>query len=235
MESHEPVPAPHPDAVASVQDVHAQLNEYYPALIQNFEKLYSDWKATWFTGDNEHSASSADRAKGPEWEALLALGPKILPLVVQKLTNEEDFMAVQLYNALEKDIGVKVDPESVLDYLTLQRHANLVVEMNHQRNKTVDEHVVSWQAHQDKHAFSALSTDYVSGEGYENLIGMGEGIIGHVMAKYAAEPDGWWHELIHHIVHGSKAGPGTFFKERLFQEWKVWFENEPHAEAPKGL
>lgn len=66
------------------------------------------------------------------------------------------------------------------------------------------------------------------------MVKMGPSVIGHVMEKYASEPSGWWHEMLHEIVHGRKGGPGSFFKDRLYQDWKTWFENGlAHEAAPK--
>ena len=40
--------------------------------------------------------SSSARAKGPAFDALVKLGPAIIPLVVHKLAGPDDFFAVQL-------------------------------------------------------------------------------------------------------------------------------------------
>ena len=138
-------------------------------------------------------------------------------------------------NALEKDEGVKVDPNNVLDHNVLQRHANLILDMNHQRNEAFTSKAAEWQEHQEQNALSANSTDYVSGDAYKSMVQMGPSVIGHVMDKYANEPDGWWHEMLHEIVHGKPSGAGTFFKDRLYADWKTWFENgQPHDAAPKN-
>lgn len=138
-------------------------------------------------------------------------------------------------NALEKDAGVKVDPSNIFDHNVLQRHANLIVDMNHDRNEAFAANVAQWQDHQDKNSLSANSKDYVSGDAYKALVNMGPGVIGHVMDRYEREQDGWWHELLHEIVHGKPSGQGTFYKKRLFDDWKGWFESgKAHDEAPKS-
>lgn len=50
-----------------------------------------------------------------------------------KLTDPADFLAVTLYNALERDLEYKVDPRDILNYKVLQRQANFTVNMNHKR------------------------------------------------------------------------------------------------------
>lgn len=40
--------------------------------------------------------SSSDRAKGPAFDALVKLGPGVIPLVVHKLTDPNEVFAVNL-------------------------------------------------------------------------------------------------------------------------------------------
>jgi hypothetical protein len=129
---------------------------------------------------------------------------------------------------------VKVDPNNILDHNVLQRHANLVVEMNHQRKEAFNSKTAAWEEHKDNNAFSANSADLTTGDAYNSMVQMGPSVIGHVMGKYAEEPSGWWHEMLHEIVHGIKSGGGTFYKDRLYEDWKKWFENgHPLEAAPK--
>jgi hypothetical protein len=53
---HDPVPAPHPDAIQGVQDMHANISQAAPGLATTFDQLYNAWKATWFTGTNATSS-----------------------------------------------------------------------------------------------------------------------------------------------------------------------------------
>lgn len=62
---------------------------------------------------------------------------------------------------------------------------------------------------------------------------LGPSIIANVMAEYAADQDGWWHELLHELVHGERGG-GTFFKAHMYERWRDWFEKGDHNQAPKG-
>jgi len=65
------------------------------------------------------SSNSTSRALGKEFDALLALGPVILPLVVEKLADPDNFFALQLYDALQPDINLLVqfdaDDERILE------------------------------------------------------------------------------------------------------------------------
>lgn len=106
--------------------------------------------------------------------------------------------------------------------------------MNHARAQAFAAKAKDWTQHQEDHSLSANSADYVSGDAYQSMVRMGPSLIGHALEKYAQETGGWWHEMLHEIVHGRKGGPGTFFKDRLHQDWKTWFENGlPQEAAPK--
>ncbi len=53
------------------------------------------------------------RAVGKEFDALVALGPAILPLVIDQLANPDHFLALQLYDAIQPDerLLVQFEPE----------------------------------------------------------------------------------------------------------------------------
>jgi hypothetical protein len=234
MRPYDPVPPPHPDAIASVNSLHHDLNESFPDYVASFDQLFKKWQDTWSSDNIMLSSNSADRAKGPEFEALVELGPRIVPLVIHKLLVEDNFFAAHLYDVLEKDEGVKVDPSNILDYAVMQRHANLLVDMNHQRNVAFEDRVVAWKDKQQRNRLSSSSSAYVSGEAYESLVELGEGIIANVMIEYVKEPGGWWHVLLHRIIHGETVR-GSFVKDQLYNDWKEWFEQKPYTEAPMGF
>lgn len=94
MDSSAPVPPPSAAAVESAKDLHNKLRTASPALAEDFDTKYDAWRETWF-GNND-SPNSDTRATGPEFAALVALGPKIIPFVVYRLTSGEDVMAVVL-------------------------------------------------------------------------------------------------------------------------------------------
>jgi hypothetical protein len=83
---------------------------------------------------NLDASSLRARCDGDEYWDLLDIGPQILPLVVYKLLDCYNFPAVLLYNDLEKDTRYCVDPEDVINSLTMQRHNNLLVDINLDRD-----------------------------------------------------------------------------------------------------
>jgi hypothetical protein len=52
-----------------------------------------------------------------------------------------------------------------------------------------------------------------------------------VMARYSEDRDGWWHEMLHETVHGTKSGANEFDKPKLYQQWKEWYEASGSAQA----
>jgi hypothetical protein len=78
-----------------------------------FDAAFNAWKDTWFGGGLAISSDPHTRAVGKEFDALIALGPGILPLVVEKLADPDNFLALQLYDAIQPEdrLLVQYGPE----------------------------------------------------------------------------------------------------------------------------
>ena len=76
-----------------------------------FERRRLAWKDTWFSDPLSISSDPSDRATRKEFHDLIALGPAIIPLVLEKLADPENFMALQLYDALQTDVNLLVHIE----------------------------------------------------------------------------------------------------------------------------
>jgi hypothetical protein len=78
-----------------------------------FRAAFAAWKKTWFEGGLAISSDPHARAVGKEFDALVALGPRILPLVVESLVNADNFLALQLYDVLQPDqqLIVQYEPD----------------------------------------------------------------------------------------------------------------------------
>lgn len=81
----------------------AQSKSVPPDVRADFEAAFDAWKATWFEGGLAVSSVPQTRAVGREFDALVALGPRILPLVVEKLADPDNFLALTLYDAIQPD------------------------------------------------------------------------------------------------------------------------------------
>jgi hypothetical protein len=89
-------------------------SERLPAKIRSdFENAFAAWKNTWFSGGLVISSDPHTRSVGKEHDALIALGPTILPLVVEKLSDPENFLAHQLYDTLQPNekLLVQFEPD----------------------------------------------------------------------------------------------------------------------------
>lgn len=125
MNPYEKVPSASPDAIASVVNLSSKIQAAYPGLFRDFDTKYTEWRNSWFSGANQSSStyvhksnprvkrlslmgishrSSAPLASGPQFASLVVLGPKVIPLVVSKLTLSGDFFVVELCRRTIKDI-----------------------------------------------------------------------------------------------------------------------------------
>lgn len=78
-----------------------------------FEKYFAAWKMTWFTGDLAINSNPHSRAHGKDFDDLVALGPQIIPLVIEALTDDENFFALVLYDTIQSDdkLIVQYEPD----------------------------------------------------------------------------------------------------------------------------
>lgn len=95
-----------------------------------FDVAFNAWKDTWFRGGLALSSDPHTRAVGKESDSLIALGPQILPLVVDKLADADNFLALQLYDAIQPDdrLVVQYGPEDERILEGEQRRALHVVQ-----------------------------------------------------------------------------------------------------------
>ncbi len=79
-----------------------------------FEAAFNAWKNMWFGGGLAISSDPHTRAVGEEFDALVALGPAILSLVIEKLADPDNLLALQLYDAIqpEERLLVQFEPEN---------------------------------------------------------------------------------------------------------------------------
>ncbi|POS74099.1 hypothetical protein DHEL01_v207506 [Diaporthe helianthi] len=226
MNPYDKVPPPNPRAVQSVKQLCSKIKALYPGNVTDFEKRYGAWQST-----------CPDLTSSTEFLDLAKLGPKSIPLVVEKLTQTEDFFATSLYNKIEKDSKFKVDRNNVLDYCTLQRHANLVVDMNYNRYNNIEEALKQFKTSmQQKYDSLDINLPNCSDDdAYKRLTEFGEGAIAHIMIEWKTnsdeQADRIWASLINEIVHGHRSGDFGSGIGR-WEDWNDWFENMDYDDAP---
>ena len=99
-------------SAAQKQLLHKQQAEIPAGVRTAFDTAFNAWKDSWFRGGLAVSSDPHTRAVGREFDALIALGPVILPLLIEKLADPENFLALQLYDALQSDEHLLVQYES---------------------------------------------------------------------------------------------------------------------------
>lgn len=96
-----------------------QTRAVSPDVRAAFEAAFAAWKSSWDRGALAISSNPRTRAVGLEYDALIALGPAIIPLVVEKLADPENYLALQLYDAIQPDerlvIHFEPDDERILE------------------------------------------------------------------------------------------------------------------------
>jgi hypothetical protein len=108
-----------------------------------------------------------------------------------------------------------------------QGYAAHNVELSYDLSLEFENNAKKWEEHQLQNRWSSISSDYLGGEGYEALVGMGSSVVGLVMVRYAEDRSSWtWGALMQEIVHPGerKNRDGNFCSERLFEFWKALFE-----------
>lgn len=126
----------------------------------------------------------------------------------------------------------------MVNYHTLQRHANLLVELNHERAQHARERINAWKAHCAQQQ-QAQHVDSSGGDGnlnsdpdtackeYDALVEMGPGITALVMLEYSKDQTGPWFLLMHHFVYEKPLELGELgvldVKEQ-YARWKDWME-----------
>ncbi|ROV94526.1 hypothetical protein VMCG_08152 [Cytospora schulzeri] len=227
-------------AVTSAEDLYTMLETTSPDLVNDFDQKYDTWKKTW---DNDNINT------GPEYNTLIALGPKIIPLIVYRLTSGNDYMAVDLCmniyyrltlladNELE-NIFYKVEVKEPRDKSNYQLATNAIIRKVAWRSLEVKDALNAWAEFRLQRQNYASAGHFCEGDAYWTLTEIGPGIIAPMMLEYYNDRYGWWHELLHELlhelVHGKTSGAAVFFKPVLFAEWKDWFEHKDHKDAPEG-
>lgn len=90
--------------------IQAEIDQI-PAEIQNeFDEKFDFWKKQWSEIPFVFSSNTNDFKDAPGWNALLGMGEEMLPLLLQKLCDEENFPALVLYEAIQNNKDLIVDP-----------------------------------------------------------------------------------------------------------------------------
>lgn len=101
-----------------IKRLNALIKEIPGEKALDFDKRFSAWKKIWHTGSHASSSDPYTRTKTAEYRELKALGKVILPLLVKKLMDENNFLALPAFEELaEKKFTIRINPkdEKVLE------------------------------------------------------------------------------------------------------------------------
>ncbi len=93
------------------------LNAEIAGVSQNlrteFEPRFDAWRATWSAPHTAHLSDPSFVRYNKEFADLIALGEDTIPLIVERLLDPENYLALQLYDALQPDAAsvVPIDSE----------------------------------------------------------------------------------------------------------------------------
>jgi hypothetical protein len=94
-------------------ELQEQIRDVPIELRNAFRDAFAAWKRTWFSGGLAFSSDPHTLTIGKAFDKLVALGPGILPLVIEALADPENFLALQLYDVIQPDgkLIVQFGPE----------------------------------------------------------------------------------------------------------------------------
>jgi hypothetical protein len=96
-----------------------ELVKAVPAAIKaDFEKKFRAFKNSWFKGSLSSSSDPYARNKSAEYREITSMGKEIVPLLVNKLMDESNFLALPAYESLAgKRLSITIDSkdEKVLE------------------------------------------------------------------------------------------------------------------------
>jgi hypothetical protein len=86
-------------------------------LRASFDGRLAAWKATWTRPELQLSSDTRDFTRGPEFEAIVELGPAAAPLVAEQLAREPDgfFLLAVLERWLDREDLVATTRENPLE------------------------------------------------------------------------------------------------------------------------
>ncbi|HEY6259634.1 MAG TPA: hypothetical protein VIY51_27980 [Xanthobacteraceae bacterium] len=89
--------------------LHDQIAEIPAATRRKFARRYAAWRKTWASPALALHSDTAAFRKSPKFAALVALGPPILPLLIEKIAHPDAFFALQAYAALRPDWPAQIE------------------------------------------------------------------------------------------------------------------------------
>lgn len=85
------MPSEAPDLTQEERNATRALGAEVPDDLRSaFDERLAAWKATWTGPELAMSSDTRDYTRGPEFEAIVDLGPAVVPLVLEQMAHEPD-------------------------------------------------------------------------------------------------------------------------------------------------
>ena len=99
--------------IQAEKEIIAREVEKVAGFQEKFDSLFNQWLENWKTNpETMFSSSTLDAKKLEEYPQLLAMGKEIIPLLMEKLLDENNFVGLVLYDDLQDNPDYKI----VYDY-----------------------------------------------------------------------------------------------------------------------
>ncbi|KAI0838654.1 hypothetical protein F5Y06DRAFT_296269 [Hypoxylon sp. FL0890] len=217
------------DAVSAsstkISPIALQLATAFPQASGSFETKWKLWADSWLSPDKVLSQLESTYASGPEWDALVDMGPGILPMVVDKLKDQYNLFGCYLYNRLQSDPSMKISPTDLGQYYILDNQAQDIIKLYGDLVDRYEQRSRSWQAETEGVKYAAQPEVYTSGPAYKALSVMGTAIIPLVMYNYSLDKSARLRHLLSELVLGKKSNEATFKGVKLPAEWALWLQD----------
>ena len=115
-----------------------QIHKLSLEIIYEFENRFLNWKNVWFTGETKYTSNTNDLKLLIEYESLYELGESIIPLLVKKLCDEDNFPALVLYDDLQMNHQLKLNIEDSFDIWVMgeqERAAQTILKWINEQNE----------------------------------------------------------------------------------------------------
>jgi len=94
------------------------IKEIPAATVSEFEKKFRAWKSSWLKGSMSSVSDPYARTRSAGYRELTSMGKEIVPLLVNKLMDESNFLALPAYESLagkRLSIAIDANDEKVLE------------------------------------------------------------------------------------------------------------------------
>ncbi|KAI1418638.1 hypothetical protein F5Y13DRAFT_196426 [Hypoxylon sp. FL1857] len=236
------------DAVSAsstkISSIALQLVSAFPQGSDAFEAKWELWAASWLAPDKVLSQLESSFTSGPEWDALVEMGEAILPMVVDKLKDQNNLPGCYLCeflltpdehtssnqcrlldNQLQSDASKKVSPTNLSQFYILDNQAQDIIKLYGDFVDTYEQNTRLWQAEIEGVNSSAQPEAYTAGPAYKALSAMGKSIIPLVMYSHSLDKSAKWHTLLSELVLGKPSSAATFDGVALPAEWALWLKD----------